>query len=59
MVRGAWWATVPVVAKSPTQLNNKLSLGLGIQNEARKSLTEICQENTLVIANTFFQQHKR
>ena len=32
---------------------------LGIQNEARKRLIEFCQENALVIANTFFQQHKR
>ena len=33
--------------------------GLGVQNEAGQRLTEFCQENTLVIANTFFQQHKR
>ena len=33
--------------------------GLGIGNEARQRLTEFCQENTLVIANTLFQQHKR
>ena len=33
--------------------------GLGIQNESGQRLTEFCQENTLVIANTFFQQHKR
>ena len=33
--------------------------GLGIQNEARQRLTEFCQENALVIANTLFQQHKR
>ena len=33
--------------------------GLGIQNEAGQMLTEFCQENTLVIANTLFQQHKR
>ena len=33
--------------------------GLGVQNEARKRLTEFCQKNTLVIANTLFQQHKR
>ena len=33
--------------------------GLGVQNEAGQSLTEFCQENTLVIANTLFQQHKR
>ena len=33
--------------------------GLGVQNEAGQKLIEFCQENTLVIANTFFQQHKR
>ena len=33
--------------------------GLGIQNEAGQRLKEFCQENTLVIANTLFQQHKR
>ena len=33
--------------------------GLGVQNEARQRLVEFCQENTLVIANTVFQQHKR
>ena len=33
--------------------------GLGVQNEAGQKLTEFCQENTLVIANTLFQQHKR
>ena len=33
--------------------------GLGVQNEAVQRLTEICQENALVIANTLFQQHKR
>ena len=32
---------------------------LGVQNEACQRLTEFCQENALVIANTFFQQHKR
>ena len=30
-----------------------------IQNEAGQRLIEFCQENTLVIANTLFQQHKR
>ena len=34
-------------------------LGLGMWNEAGQRLTEFCQENALVIANTFFQQHKR
>ena len=33
--------------------------GLGVQNEADEGLTKFCQENTLVIANTLFQQHKR
>ena len=33
--------------------------GLGIQNEAGQRLTKFCQENTLVIANTLFQQYKR
>ena len=33
--------------------------GLGIQNEAGQRLTEIFQENALVIANTLFQQHKK
>ena len=33
--------------------------GLGVRNEAGQRLTEFCQENTLVIANTLFQQHKR
>ena len=33
--------------------------GLGVQNEAVQRLTEFCQENALVIANTLFQQHKR
>ena len=33
--------------------------GLGVQNEAGQRLIEFCQENALVIANTFFQQHKR
>ena len=33
--------------------------GLGVQNESGQRLTEFCQENTRVIANTLFQQHKR
>ena len=33
--------------------------GLGVQNEAGQRLTEFCQENTLVIANTLFQKHTR
>ena len=33
--------------------------GLGVQNEAGQRLIEFCQENSLVIANTLFLQHKR
>ena len=33
--------------------------GFGVQNEAGQRLIEFCQKNTLVIANTLFQQHKR
>ena len=33
--------------------------GLAVQNEAGQRLIEFCQENTLVIENTLFQQHKR
>ena len=33
--------------------------GLGVQNETGKRLIDFCQENTLVTANTLFQQDKR
>ena len=33
--------------------------GLGMRNEAGQRLIEFCQENTLAIANTLFQQHER
>ena len=33
--------------------------GLGVKNKAGQRLTEFCQENALVIANTLFQQNKR
>ena len=32
---------------------------LGVQNEAGQRLTEFCHKNTLAIANTLYQQHKR
>ena len=35
------------------------NFGLGTRNETGQRLTEFCQENTLVIENTLFQQHKR
>ena len=33
--------------------------GLGVQNESWQKLIDFCQDYALVIANTFFQQHKR
>ena len=33
--------------------------GLGVQNEACQRLIEFCQENSLVIENTLFQEKKR
>ena len=35
------------------------TFGLGVQNEAGQRIIEFCQENTLVMANTLFQQHER
>ena len=35
------------------------AFGLGVWNKAEQRLTEFCQENSPVIANTLFQQHKR
>ena len=37
----------------------KGKFGLGVQNETEQRLRQFCQENTLVIANTLFPQHKR
>ena len=33
--------------------------GLGLQNEAGQRLIEFCQENTLLIENTVFQQYRK
>ena len=33
--------------------------GIGVQIEAGQRLVEFCQENSLVIASTLLQQHKR
>ena len=52
---GDWNAKVGSQEKS--RVTGKL--GLGVQNEAGQRLIEFCQENTLVTANTLFQQHKR
>ena len=46
---GDWNAKV----KSRDTWTNR-QFGLGVQNEAGQRLTEFCQENTLVIANTLF-----
>ena len=54
-IRGDWSAKVG--SQEIPGITGKL--GLGVQNEAGRRLTEFCQENTLVIANTLFQQHKR
>ena len=43
----------------PLSVSTCAKFGFGVQNEAGQSLTEFCQENALVIANTLFQQHKR
>ena len=37
----------------------KWKFGSGVWNEAGQRLIEFCKENTLVIANTLFQQHKK
>ena len=37
----------------------KGKFGLGVQNEAGQRLIEFDQENSLVKADTLFQQHKR
>ena len=34
-------------------------MALGVQNEAGQRLSEFCQQNALVIANTLFQPHKK
>ena len=54
-IRGDWNAKVG--SQETSGVTGKF--GLGIQNEAGQMLTEFCQENTQVIANTLFQQHKR
>ena len=43
--------------KKQLELTGKF--GVGVQNEAGQRLIEFCQENSLVIANALFQQHKR
>ena len=54
-ITGDWNAKVGIQER--TGVTGKFDLG--VQNEAGQRLTEFCQENALVIANTLFQQHKR
>ena len=54
-IRGDWNAKVG--SQETPGVTGKF--GLGVQNEAGQRLIEFCQENTLVIPNTLFQQHKR
>ena len=54
-ITGCWNAQVG----SPEIPGVAGKFGLGVQNETGQRLTEFCQENALVIANTLFQQHKR
>ena len=50
------WDTKVVSQETPGVTGK---FGLGVRNEAGQRLIEFCQENTLVIKNTLFQQHKR
>ena len=54
-IRGDWNAKVG--SQETPRVTGKF--GLGAWNEVGQRLIEFCQENTLVIANTLFQQHKR
>ena len=54
-IRGDWNTKI----ESQEILGVTGKFGLGVQNEAGQRLTEFCQENALVIANTVFQQHKK
>ena len=55
VIIGAWNAKAG--SQEIPGITSKFSLG--VQNEAGQRLTEFCQENALVTANTLFQQHKR
>ena len=54
-IMGDWNAKVG--SQEIFEVTGKFSFG--IQNEEGQRLTEFCQENALVIANTLFQQHMR
>ena len=54
-IRGDWNAKVG--SQEIPGITGKF--GLGVQNEAGQRLIVFCQENSLVIANILFQQHKK
>ena len=54
-IRGDWNTNVGI--QETPGVTGKFDLG--IQNEAGQRVIEFCQENTLVIASTLFQHHKR
>ena len=54
-IRGDWNTKI----ESQEILGVTGKFGLGVQNEVGQRLTEFCQKNALVIANTLFQQPKR
>ena len=61
MRRKEFWLRVSSLeaeGDSPNR-DNILQREVFSQNEAGQRLTEFCQENTLVIAKTLFQQQKR
>ena len=55
LIKGDWNAKVG--SQETPGVTGKF--GLGVWNEAGQRLTVFCQEKGLVIANTFFQEHKR
>ena len=56
LIIGDWNAKVG--SQETPGVTGKLGLGR-VKNEAGQRLTQFCQENALVIANTLFQQQKK
>ena len=46
-------------SRNPKMLGVTSKFGLRVQNEAGQRLTEFCQDNSMVLADTLYQQHKR
>ena len=53
------WSLTEMQSRKARNTGVTGKFGLGVQNAAGQRLIEFCWENALVIANTFFQQHKR